>query len=168
MFRTLSSENSILVWENCSEKVGGGIRLYSSLQQEQAVCTSRSDIKLRKLSILYMGRCNPSELTELTPFICTSAIWSQILFPCSPYGLADMADGCFLHFLEVLSSHCGGWWHLLDQFWEPLLTFGGQKSLMAVTFLVYWFGRRYFHFTGVYSQNHVFSSSHVQIWELHA
>ena len=34
-----------------------------------------------------------------------------------------------------------------SQFWETLFTFGGQKLLMAVTFLVYWYGRRYFHFT---------------------
>ena len=33
------------------------------------------------------------------------------------------------------------------QFWEPSFTFGGQKSLMAMTFLVYWHGKRYFHFT---------------------
>ena len=33
------------------------------------------------------------------------------------------------------------------QFWETSFTFGGQKLLMAMTFLVYWYGRRYFHFT---------------------
>ena len=35
-----------------------------------------------------------SWLTEFIPFICTSALWNQFLFPCSPYGVAD---GCFLH-----------------------------------------------------------------------
>ena len=33
------------------------------------------------------------------------------------------------------------------QFGELLFTFGGQKSLMAVTFFVYEYGRRYSHFT---------------------
>ena len=34
-----------------------------------------------------------------------------------------------------------------SQFREPSFTFGGQKSLMAVTLLIYCYGRRYFHFT---------------------
>ena len=33
------------------------------------------------------------------------------------------------------------------QFWEPSFVFGGQKLLMAVTFLVYWYVSRYFHFS---------------------
>ena len=40
-----------------------------------------------------------------------------------------------LTFPQLLSNHRGGWQHLLDlRFREPLFTFGGQKSLMAVTF----------------------------------
>ena len=31
-----------------------------------------------------------------------------------------------------------------SQFWEPSFTFGSQESLMAVTFLIYWYGRKYF------------------------
>ena len=34
-----------------------------------------------------------------------------------------------------------------SKFWEPSFTFGGQKLLMVVTFLVYWYGRKYFHIT---------------------
>ena len=50
---------------------------------------------------------------------------------------------------QLLSSHRGGWWHLLAlrhciPFWEPSFTFGSQKSLMAVTFLAHWYGRKYF------------------------
>ena len=56
----------------------------------------------------------------------------------------QMAASCFP---QLLSNHHGGWQHPLDQFWEPSFTYGDQKSLMAVTFLVYWYGRRYFHFT---------------------
>ena len=33
-----------------------------------------------------------------------------------------------------------------SQFGEHSFTFGGQKSLTVVTFLVYGYGRRYFHF----------------------
>ena len=47
-----------------------------------------------------------------------------------------------LAFPQLLSSLCRGW-----QFWEVSFTSGGQKSLMAMTFLVYWYGKRYFHFT---------------------
>ena len=38
---------------------------------------------------------------------------------------------------QLLSNHHEGWQHPLDQFWEPSFTAGDQKSLMAVTFLVY-------------------------------
>ena len=49
-------------------------------------------------------------------------------------------------FAWLLASPCSqpptavtvGWQHLLDlSFGEPSFTFGGQKSLVAVTFLVY-------------------------------
>ena len=52
-----------------------------------------------------------------------------------------------LAFPQLLSNHRGGWQRPLDQCWEPSFTFGGQKSLMPVTFLVYRCGRRCFHFT---------------------
>ena len=40
------------------------------------------------------------------------------------------------------------------QFWKPSFTVGGQKFLMAVTFLVYWYDRRYFHFTHFCPSSH--------------
>ena len=52
----------------------------------------RSDIKLRNLA--FLEKMQASGLPECIPFICTSATWSQILFPWSPWGVAD---GCFLH-----------------------------------------------------------------------
>ena len=71
-----------------------------------------------------------SGLTECIPFIRTSAIWGQSCF--------------FIHLKE---------WQMAasrippapqqspastgSQLEEPSFTFGGQKSLMAVTFLVY-------------------------------
>ena len=58
-----------------------------------------------------------------------------------------MAASCILS--EVLTNHRGGWQHLQDgrhcvSFWKLSLTFEGQKSLMAVTFLAHQYGRKYF------------------------
>ena len=41
-----------------------------------------------------------------------------------------------------------------SQFGEPTFTFGGQKLLMAVTFLVCSYGRRYCHFI-MYTYIHI-------------
>ena len=88
------------------------------------------------------GKMQASGLTGFIPFICSSAIWGQ---PCFPVHLKkqQMAASCIP---QLLSRHHGGWQYPLDQFWEPSFTTGDQKSLMAVIFLVYWYGRRYFHF----------------------
>ena len=61
-------------------------------------------------------------LSDWTDLICTWAIW-PILFPCSPCFLSSPSSSAI---------------------------FGGQKSLMDVKFLVYWFHRRYFHSTCIY------------------
>ena len=97
--------------------------------------------QVNEFSILWIGRCKPlglwnsflscaPHLSEANPaclFTLRSGIWLLLTLP------------------HLFSNHHEGWWHLLDQFWETLFTFGGQKSLMTVTFLVYWYGRRYFH-----------------------
>ena len=86
-----------------------------------------------------------SWLTEFIPSICTSAFWGQIQFPCSPRGMQPLKF--LLDFSQLLSSHLEGVAaSVRSQFWEPSFTFGAQKSLMAMTFLVYWYGRRYFDF----------------------
>ena len=79
------------------------------------------------------GKMQASGLTGFIPFICSSAIWGQ---PCFPVHLKkqQMAASCIP---QLLSCHHGGWQYPLDQFWEPSFTTGDQKSLMAVTFLVY-------------------------------
>ena len=61
MFRTQAQETaSQRLWENCSKEAGGGVRLYTSLQQrEQAVWTSKIRSKVKEFSILCMGRCKP-------------------------------------------------------------------------------------------------------------
>ena len=69
----------------------------------------------------------------------------------NPVSLFTLRSGrwLLLAYSQLLSNHLDRWQHPLDlSFGEPSFTFGGQKSLMAVTFLVYWHGRRYFHFTG--------------------
>ena len=90
-----------------------------------------------------MGRHKPLGLTDFIPFICNSAI-RAILFPCSPWFLRPPAPQQSLWGLVASAG---------SQFWEPSFTFGGQKSLMAVTFLVYWHGKRRFHFTQVTHKN---------------
>lgn len=47
-----------------------------------------------------------------------------------------MVDDCFLHQPLLLPPP--------SQFCEHSFTFGSQKSLMAMTFLICWYGRRYF------------------------
>ena len=83
-----------------------------------------------------------------------------ILFPCSPY---------FLHFPSASATTLGILLAAIkatssgSQFWEPSLTFGGQKLLMAVTFLVPWSGKRYFHFTVLshcHKVNHIWEAFH--------
>ena len=70
----------------------------------------------------------------------------------------QMAASCLLPALQ--QSPWGVAVSTPSQFGEPSFTFGGQKSLMAVTFLIYWYGSRYFHFT-VLHHDHKFD----HIWE---
>ena len=51
------------------------------------------------------GKVQASGLTEFILLICSSALWCQILFPCSTLGVAD---GSFLHpFPQFLSIYLG-------------------------------------------------------------
>ena len=68
----------------------------------------------------------------------------------------QMAASCITPQPQLLNNHCVGGrgsrredrWHLLDHrhcvtFWESSFTFGGLKSLIAVTFLAQGYGRKY-------------------------
>ena len=67
-----------------------------------------------------------SGLTEFIPFICISAVWGQILFPCSPL------------LLTFLLSNCReGQQHPLDLSFGTLIHIWRHAVMMAVTFLVY-------------------------------
>ena len=145
-----------------------GIRLHTNLlQREQAVWTSKIRYQIKEFSIGYMGRFKPlGSLNSLLSYV------PQLSGP-NPVSLFTLSSGSCgrwlpLVFPQLLSNHHGGWitmaggspwrvdhhgrWITMAgggicwiELWEPALTFGGQKSLMAVTFLVYWFGSRDFH-----------------------
>ena len=115
----------------------------------------RSGVKLRNLT--FFVREDASLWAHwIQSFHMNLSCLGRILFPCSC---------CFLHspapqqLLWGVAASAG------SRFGEPSLTFGGQKSLMAVTFLVCWCGRRYFHSTWSYLRNeHVcLVLSHVQL-----
>ena len=171
------------------------------------------------ISYIYL---QASGLTEFIPSLCTSAIWSQILFTCSSW---RVVDSCFI----PLSSSVGqgarwGDWvghsfrsphsHLAflvaqklknlvqSLVWEDPLekgmqhtpvfwpgkfheqrslvdyspwgrltlslsfTFGGQKLLLAMILLVYWYGRRCFHFTTVLRILWIISFKPCKFWSL--
>ena len=80
--------------------------------------------QVKEFSILCMGRCKL--LGSLNSFLSYSPqLWGQSYFiaSCIPSAPQQSPWG--------LAASTG------FQFWEPSLTFGGQKSLMAVTFRVY-------------------------------
>ena len=105
-----------------------------------------------------------SRLTEFIPFICTS--WSG-------------ATRFLVHLASCMppaSQQSPWWWWLVwglatpggSQFGELTFTFGGQKSLMAVTFFVDWYGRRCFHFTSSVSQRPLNFSKYLNTWPFQA
>ena len=111
-----------------------------------------------------MGRCKP--LGSLNPFLS--------------YAPHDLGQPVFLFTLLLAcppaSQQSPWWWWLVgglatpggSQFGELTFTFGGQKSLMAVTFFVDWYGRRYFHFTPSISQRPLNFSKYLNTWPFQA
>ena len=131
------------LWENCSKEAGGEVSLYTSLQQrQQADWTSKVRYQVKEVSILLLGRCKP--LDSLDSFLPHTAPPSGA----NPGSLFTLWSGRWLLIASPSSSAIttqGVAASPRSQFWEPSFTFEGQKLLMAVTFLVYWYGRRYFH-----------------------
>ena len=101
----------------------------SRQSEDQRSCT-----KLRNVAFyVCMGRCKPLvSLDSIFPYAAQ-------LSGANPVSRLTLRGGrwLLLAFPQLLSHHHGGWQHPLDQFWEPSFTFGDQKSLMAVTFLIY-------------------------------
>ena len=126
--------------------MGVGVRLHTNEQQrEQAGWASKIRYQIKDFSIGCMGRCKPlGSRNSLLSYV------PQLSGP-NPVSLVTLSSGScgrwlLLVFPQLLSSHRGGWRHLLDcdlgvriHIWRP-------EILMAVTFL-YWFGSRAFHFT---------------------
>ena len=105
----------------------------------------RSDMLKNSASSAWEGAA--SGLAESIPFTIASAVCHQ---PCSPARLVLASPRSSAITLGVMASSG-------SLFGEPSFTFGHQKSLMSVTFPVYKYGRRYSHFTGEISAQHVIS-----------
>ena len=143
MFSSLSPGDNISV---ALRKLLQGVRrgsqaVYKFATKGACSLTSKIRYQVKEFNILCMGRCKPlgslnsffsydphlSGATEFIPFI-----WPQ-LSGANSVALFTL----LLAFPQLLSNHPGGVAGSAGlQLWGPSFTFGGQKSLMAVTFLV--------------------------------
>ena len=123
MFRTLSPGDSTSV---ALRKLLQGVRRVKSGYMKICNKGSRhSEYQIKGLSILCMGRCKPLGSLNL---------YASHLSGANHISLFTM----LLAFLQLLSNHHDGVAASAGlQFGEPSFTFGGQKLLMAGTFLVY-------------------------------
>ena len=120
MFRTLSPGDSVLVaLRKVIQGTRKGVRIYTSLQRsEQAVWTSKMRYQIKEVSILCMGRWKP--LGSMNSFLAHAPQLSGA----NPVFLAHLKEWeiALLASPQLLSYHCGEWWHLLD------LSFGNPYS----------------------------------------
>ena len=145
MFRTPSPGDSRSVpLRKLLQGDRGEVRLCTSLQQrEQKSQLQRSGIKLKNLAFYVWG---------------DASLWAHWL-QSFHMQLSYLGQSSFIVHLGscILPGPQRSLWGLVasagSQLWEPSFTFGGQKSLMTVTFLVSWHGRRYFHFRQVTHKN---------------
>ena len=145
MLRSLSPGDSISVALRKLLQAGrkGSQVIYKFATKGEAVWTSKIRYQVKGLGVLFLGRCKPLDsLDSILPYAAQ-------LSGANPVSLFILRGGRWLLLAFPSSSAITmeGWQHPLDQFWEPSFTTGDQKSLMSVTFLVYWYGRRYFYFT---------------------
>ena len=153
------------LWENCSREAGRGVRaIYKFATKGAGSLNVKDYCEVRKIRyqvkefciLLCMGRCKP--LGSLNSFLSyapqLSGAKPGFLIVSILLSLFTLWGGRWLLLhsppppAPQQSPWGAGWWHLLDHvccvpFWEPSFTFGGLKSLMAVTFLVYWYSSRY-------------------------
>ena len=130
MFRTLSPGDSLSVaWRKLLQGGRGEVRLYISLQQREQAVWTKDQIKLRNFTF-----CVWEDSSFWAHWIHSFLRHLSYLGP-NPVSLFTLRDGRWLLLAspQLLSNQRGGWPHW--KFWEPSFTFGGQKSLMAVTFL---------------------------------
>ena len=147
MLRTLSPGDSISVALRKLLQAGrkGSQVIYKFVTKGEAVWTSKTRYQVKGFSVLFLGRCNPLDsLDSILPYAAQ-------LSGTNPVSLFTLRGGRWLLLAFPSSSAitmvAGGVAASPGSVWEPSFTTGDQKSLMAVTFLVYWYGRRYFHFT---------------------
>ena len=136
MFRTLIPGDSISV--TLRKLVQGGRRgklgyIQVCNKGSRQSVPGRSGIKLRNLAFCVWE--DASLWTHwIHSFPTDPSCLGPTLFPCPP---------CVLHSPSSLVVILVGGSIPWSQLWEPSFTFGGQKSLMAVTFFVYWYGKRF-------------------------
>ena len=132
MFRTLSLGKSTSV--ALRKLLQGGRRwswaIHKFATKEQPIRTTTISCQVKEFSILCMGRCKP--LGSLSSFLSyVFQLSGANLFPSLP---------CFLHSPapQQLLWVEGGEASTGSQFQERSFSFGGQKSIMAVSRLLIW------------------------------
>ena len=132
MFTTPSLRDSISVVLRRLLQGGrsGSQAVYKFSTKGAGSLNSKIRYQVKEFSFLCMGRCKP--LGSLYSLIS----YAPQLSGANPVSLFTL----LLAFPQFLSNHHGGEWVAASaglQFEEASFTFGGQKSLIAVTFLVY-------------------------------
>ena len=145
MFRSLRVSESKRQHLSSSEKTapreqGGSQAVYKFATKGEGSLIIKDQVSSKGIKHSVYGKMQASGLAEFIPFIGTSAIWGQ---PCPLVHLASCIPPAPQQSLWGMVASAG------SVFLETSFTFGGQKSLMVVTFLVDQYGRRYFHFTKV-------------------
>ena len=102
----------------------------------------RSDIRLRSLAFYVW-----EDASLWTHWVYSFHMHLNYLSGANPVSVITLRSGRWLHSPSSSAITVGGGSIHWISVWEPSFTFGGQTSLMAVTFLVYWYDRRYCHFT---------------------
>ena len=148
MLRTPTHGDSISVTEKTAARRWGEAPGYTEVLHQRAdslnikrlLLIKRNQIsQVKEFSILCVGRCKP--LGWLSSFLSyvpqLSGAKSCVLVPLKEW---QMAASCIPQAPQ--QSPWGVAAYAGSQFWEPSFTFGGQKSLRGVPFLVCWYGKR--------------------------
>ena len=133
MFRTLSpgdSQSLSSLEKTAPGRKGGSQAMYKFATKGASSLNTKDPIKLRNFTF-----CVWEDSSFWAHWIHSFLRHLSYLGP-NPISLFTLRSGRWLLLAspQLLSNQRGGWQHW--KFWEPSFTFGGQKSLMAVTFLV--------------------------------
>ena len=140
MLRTLSPEDSISAF--LRKLLQGGRRVSQAIYKFATKGAGSLNVKdqLSGWGIWRSvnGKTHASGLAAFTPLSCTSAVWGQ---PCFLAHLVACIPSAPQQSSQGVAASAG------SQFWESSFIYRGQKLLMAVSFLVDKYVRKYFHFT---------------------